>query len=48
MVAQRWPGRGRNGGLKEKRINSRRALGDALELGDGLAESEDSSLSLGF
>lgn len=38
MVARRWPGRGRNGSRKEKGINSRRALGDALELGDGLDE----------
>lgn len=42
-MAKSWPGCGRNGSLKEQRINSRRALGDPLELGDGLDESEDSS-----
>lgn len=42
-MAKSWPGCGRNGSLKEKKINSRRALGDPLERGDGLDECEDSS-----
>lgn len=48
VEVQCWPGYGRNDCLKEKWIHTRHASGDPLELGDGLDENADSSLSPGF
>lgn len=48
VETQCWPGYGRNDCLKEKWIHTRHASGDPLELGDGLDENADSSLSPSF